>query len=107
MQFQSILLGKIHRFYSLQNLTPSLDIPCLILRYNEKKRCVSLDVIIIEDNTNYGDTHISNLCEKFKVYCLKDTDEDDVEKYSPNDKIEFISIGNCSVWGDYASNLSY
>lgn len=76
------------------------------IKYNEKKGCVSLDVIIVEDNTDYGDETVSNIYEKFKVHCIKDTDEEDVEKYQIKDMIRFISIGKCSVWGDYASQLS-
>ena len=76
------------------------------IKYNEKKGCVSLDVIITEDNTDYGDDSVSNLFEKFKVHLIKETDEDDVEKYHVKDKIIFKQIGKCSVWGDYASNLS-
>ncbi|MCH5270856.1 MAG: hypothetical protein J1E83_08915 [Lachnospiraceae bacterium] len=76
------------------------------IRYNEKKGCVSLDVIIVEDNTNYGDASVSNLFEKFKVHCIKDTDDDDTEKYQIRDMIRFTSVGKCTVWGDYASQLS-
>ena len=76
------------------------------VKYNEKKECVSLDVIITEDHTDYGDPSVSNLYEKFKVHCVKDTNESQVGKYHPNNEIKFISIGKCSVWGDYGSNLS-
>lgn len=51
------------------------------IKWNDKKGCVSLDVIITEDNTDYGDDSVSNIFEKFKVHLIKDTDEDDVEKY--------------------------
>ena len=76
------------------------------VKYNEKKGCVSLDVIITEDNTDYGDPSVSNLYEKFKVHCINDTSESQVEKYHPNDTIKFVSIGKCTVWGDYNTNLS-
>lgn len=76
------------------------------VKYNDKKGCVSLDVIITEDNTDYGEEGISNIFEKFKVHLIKDTDVDDVEKYHIRDKVIFKNIGKCSVWGDYASNLS-
>lgn len=76
------------------------------IKWNDKKGCVSLDVIITEDNTDYGDDSVSNIFEKFKVHLIKDTDEDDVEKYHIRDKIIFKNIGKCSVWGDYASQLS-
>lgn len=76
------------------------------VKYNDKRSCVSLDVIITQDNTDYGDPTISNLFEKFKVHCIKDVNEDDVNKYHIQDKIRFKNIGNCSVWGDYASQLS-
>lgn len=75
-------------------------------KYNDKKGCVTLDVIITEDNTDYGDTSISNIYEKFKVHCINDTYEDDVEKYRIQKEIRFLSIGKCSVWGEYNSNLS-
>ena len=76
------------------------------VKWNEKKACVSIDVIITEDNTDYGDEKISNIFEKFKVHLIKDTDEGDVEKYKIRDKIIFKNIGKCIVWGDYASQLS-
>lgn len=37
------------------------------VKYNAKKGCVSLDVVITEDYTDYGDTTISNIFEKFWV----------------------------------------
>ena len=76
------------------------------IKWNDKKGCVSIDVIITEDNTDYGDENVSNIFEKFKVHLIKDTDEDDVEKYHIRDKIIFKNIVKCSVWGDYASQLS-
>ncbi len=76
------------------------------VKYNPKKGCVSLDVIITEDYTDYGDTSVSNIFEKFKVHLIRDTQEEDVEKYHVRDKIEFVSTGKISVWGDYQSQLS-
>lgn len=76
------------------------------IKYNEKKGCVSLDVIITEDETDYGDESVTNLFEKFKVHCVMDKDETDVDKYSVRDIITFNSVGKCTVWGDYASQLS-
>lgn len=76
------------------------------VKYNDKKRCVSMDIIITEDETDYGDANVSNIFEKFKVHCINDVDEKDVEKYHVKDVVLFKSIGKCSVWGDYASNLS-
>ena len=35
-------------------------------KFNAKKGCVTLDVVIVEDKTNYGDSTISNIFEKFK-----------------------------------------
>lgn len=75
-------------------------------KYNEKKGCVTLDVVIVEDNTNYGDSSVSNVFEKFKVHCVQSTHENDVQQYQSRSVIKFISVGKCSVWGDYASNLS-
>ena len=76
------------------------------IKYNEKKGCVSLDIIIIEDETDYGDESVSNIFEKFKVHCIQDTDEEDVAKYQIKDIVLFKSVGKCSIWGDYASQLS-
>lgn len=76
------------------------------VKFNDKRGCVSLDVIITEDNTDYGDQTVSNIFEKFKVHCVKDTKEADVAKYQVKDKIQFKNIGHCSVWGDYSSQLS-
>ena len=76
------------------------------VKYNDKKGCVSLDVVITEDNTDYGDPTVSNIFEKFKVHCVKDVNEADVNKYHIRDMIQFKNIGKCSVWGDYSSQLS-
>lgn len=76
------------------------------VKYNATKGCVSLDVIIVEDRTDYQDPHVSNLYERFRVHCVRDTNLNAVDKYHINDEIEFVSIGRCSVWGDYSSNLS-
>ena len=37
------------------------------IKWNDKKGCVNIDVIITEDNTDYGDENVSNIFEKFKV----------------------------------------
>ena len=76
------------------------------IKFNTNKNCVSLDVVIVEDNTNYGDPTVSNLFEKFKAHCIQDIKESDINKYHVEDIIKFKSIGKCSVWGDYSSNLS-
>lgn len=76
------------------------------VKFNDKKGCVSLDVIIVEDATDYGDKSVSNIFEKFKVHLVKETNEDDVDKYHVQDTIIFKTVGKCSVWGDYASQLS-
>ncbi len=76
------------------------------IKFNEKRLCVSLDVVIVEDNTNYGDPNVSNLFEKFKVHCIQDVNESDINKYHIQDMIIFKSIGKCSVYGDYGSALS-
>lgn len=76
------------------------------VKYNTKRGCVTLDVVVVEDSTNYGDASVSNLYEKFKAHLIKDTEEADIEKYQPKDIIQFKQIGKCTVWGDYNSNLS-
>ena len=76
------------------------------VKFNDKKGCVSLDVIIVEDATDYGDKSVSNIFEKFKVHLVKETNEDDVDTYHVQDTIIFKTVGKCSVWGDYASQLS-
>ncbi len=76
------------------------------IKWNEKKMCVSLDVIITDDKTDYGDPSVSNIFEKFKVHLIKDTKETDVDKYHIRDQIIFKSIGRCTVWGDFNSQLS-
>ena len=76
------------------------------VKFNEKRGCVSLDVIIIEDKTDYGDKSISNIFEKFKVHLVREVNETDVEKYHVSDTIIFKTIGKCSVWGDFGSQLS-
>ena len=76
------------------------------VKYNEKRDCVSLDVIITEDNTNYGDDKTSNIYEKFKVHLINETSMEDVDKYAVKNAIAFKRIGKCTVWGDYSSQLS-
>ncbi|MDD6827699.1 MAG: hypothetical protein PUE12_16635 [Oscillospiraceae bacterium] len=76
------------------------------VKYNAKRKCVCLDIVIYEDFTDYKDPSVSNLFEKFRTYLVKDIDEDDVEKYHVQDKIAFVSVGKCSVWGDYQNQLS-
>lgn len=76
------------------------------VKWNERKECVSLDVVIIEDNTDYGDKTISNIYEKFKVNCIENINKDDVNQYSVGKEIIFKKVGRCSVYGDYNSNLS-
>jgi len=75
-------------------------------KFNEKKNCVSLDVVIIEDKTDYGDPSVTNLFEKFKVHCIQNAAESDVILYQPRSIIKFKKMGKCTVWGDYCSNLS-
>ena len=76
------------------------------VKYNEKKDCVSLDVIITEDNTDYGDDSVTNLYEKFKVHLITETEMQDTDKYKAKDIIVFKRVGKCSVWGDYSTQLS-
>ena len=76
------------------------------VKYNDKRGCVSIVVIILEDKTDYGDPSITNAYEKFTVHCVKDTSERDVTKYTIGDDIVFKNVGKCSVWGDYSSQLS-
>lgn len=76
------------------------------VKYNDKRGCVNLDVIITEDNTDYGAPAVTNLFEKFKVHCFKDVNEADVNKYHIRDKINFKTFGKCIVWGDYSNQLS-
>ena len=76
------------------------------VRYNDKKGCITLDVAITEDGTDYGDPTVSNLYEKFKTHCIQDTDESDVGKYSVGQTIVFKNVGKCSVYGTYNNELS-
>lgn len=76
------------------------------VKYNEKKGCVSLDVVITEDYTDYGDTTISNIFNHFKAHLVREVDNEDVEKYHVQDKIAFVSVGKCTVWGPYQNELS-
>lgn len=76
------------------------------VKYNEKKDCVSLDVIITEDETDYGDDSVTNVYEKFKVHLINETDMEDVDKYAVKSIIVFKRVGKCTVWGDYNSQLS-
>ena len=76
------------------------------VKYNTKRGCVTLDIVITEDNSNYGDSGVTNLYERFKMHLIQDTEEDDVEKYHPKEIVQVKKIGKCTVWGDYNSNLS-
>ena len=75
-------------------------------KFNDRKGCVTLDVIITEDNTDYGDSAVSNLYEKFKIHCIQDVKDSDVNKYHIRDKIRIKTYSKCSVYGDYSSQLS-
>ena len=75
-------------------------------KYNEARGCVSLDVVIIQDNTDYADPGVTNLYEKFKVHCVNDTNQNDVGKYPLNAEIRFTKVGKCVVYGDFSSSLS-
>ena len=76
------------------------------VKYNDKRGCVSLDVVITEDDTDYGDDTVSNVFEKFKVHLIRDSEENDALKYHIRDVIIFKNIGKCVVWGDFGSQLS-
>ncbi len=76
------------------------------VKYNTKKGCVTLDIIITEDKTDYGDVSVSNLFERFKIHCIQDNDENDVDKYKIKDEIRVVKVGRCTVWGDYSNQLS-
>ena len=75
-------------------------------KYNEKKGCVSVTVVIFEDNTDYGDPAVTNVYEKFIVHCIHDKNEEDVYKYPIQKEIIFKSVGKCAVYGDFNGNLS-
>ncbi len=76
------------------------------VKFNEKRGCVTISVVITEDKTDYGDSNVSNLFEKFNVHLINDRDENAVNRYHIGDEIIFKSIGKCTVWGDYGSQLS-
>lgn len=76
------------------------------VKFNEKKGCVTLDVVIVDDATDYGDATVSNIYEKFKVNLINDTSESDVNKYHIQNGITFKSFSKATVWGDYNSQLS-
>ena len=75
-------------------------------KYNDNKKCVSLDIVITKDDTDYGDVAVNNLYEKFKVHCVQDINEADVSKYPVGSLIQFKQVGKCSIYGDFNSNLS-
>ena len=76
------------------------------IKYNDKKHCVSLDIIITEDKTDYGDKSVSNVYEKFKIHCIQDTDEADVDKYQLKDEVKVLKVGKCTDRGEYSNQLS-
>ena len=76
------------------------------IKWNEHKNCVSTDVTITADSTDYGDPNVTNLYQSFKVHLLNDNKETDMAKYKIGDAIQFVSVGKATVWGDYSSNLS-
>ena len=75
-------------------------------KYNENRGCITLDGVITRDETDYGDSSVSNLYEKFKIHCVNDTKESDVSKYPIGAEIKFVKLGKVSVYGDYNTNLS-
>lgn len=76
------------------------------VKFNENRGCVSLDVAIVEDHTDYGDPSVTNLYEKFKVHCVNDVNPNEIAKYPIGSEIRFRQIGQCTVYGDYSSSLS-
>ncbi len=76
------------------------------VKYNEKRGCVTVTIVIIEDHTNYGDPSINNLYEKFSAHLINEKEESAVNKFKTGDEVIFKSIGRCTVWGDYSSQLS-
>ncbi len=101
-------MKKLNKFQHFDFVTWAKDKKFMVqgVKFNDKRGCVSLDVVITEDNTDYGEPNVSNVFEKFKVHCVRDVNENDVNKYHIMDKIVFTNIGKCSVWGDYSSQLS-
>lgn len=75
-------------------------------KYNENKKCITLDVAIVEDHTQYGEGKKSNLFEKFKVHLVKSKFPMLAKNYKEGEVIRFTAVGKCTVWGDYNSNLS-
>ena len=75
------------------------------IKYNEKKGCLSADIVITSDETDYGDPSVTNLFERFKVHLIGST-ENDLSKYAPKDLIIFKSFSKATVWGEYMNNLS-
>lgn len=69
-------------------------------KYNESKDCITLDVAIVKDASN------ENLFEKFKVHCIQDKSEADLEKYPVGAKVQFKQVGKVAIYGEFNSNLS-
>ena len=92
-------LSKYLKF-DFQNFSQGKEFLIANSKYNETKGCVTLDVMIAKDPS--GD----NLFNQFKVHCIQDVKETDVNKYIQGKQIVIKSVGKCSVYGDYSSNLS-
>jgi len=81
---------------------------CIItnVKFNEKRGCVSLEITIVEDNTDYGDASISNLYEKFQFHCINDTNPEDINKYPIHKNVVFKTFNKAVVYGEYMNMLS-
>lgn len=75
-------------------------------KYNEKRGCVCIDIVVTADSTPYNDPNASNIYEKFKFYCETLTKETDIEQFKPMDVVAIKSYSDAKVWGEYSNNLN-
>lgn len=67
---------------------------------------VTVGVVIIKDDTDYGDDMVTNKYEKFNVKCLG-ADLDQAEaKFSLGDVVRFTHYKKAVVYGSYRNQLS-
>ena len=98
---------NLFRHFDWEAFSKDKTFICSGVKYSEKKEMIVAEIAILSDNTDYGDSSVSNVFEKFNVTILNST-EADLNKYSSyiNQRCTILNVQKASVWGDYSNRLS-
>lgn len=67
---------------------------------------ITIGVVIVKDDTDYGDDLITNKYEKFNVKCLGVGLDQAKANFSLGDVVKFIHYKKAVVYGNYRNQLS-